>query len=120
MSILIGTLLEKPCSPFPFPLETYGCTSQPKEKRRAAQISFIRGGLNCATRFPKRFWETVTALCRLTAQGALMPSSSFRSTSEGTPRMVEVIGATVTVDKYGTALLRVRTTTGLFLFGGAK
>jgi len=36
------------------------------------------------------------------------------------PRIVVVIGATVTVDRYGTALLRVRTTTGRFLSGGAK
>ena len=42
-----------------------------------------------------------------------MPSSSFRTTSDGTPRMVEVTGATVTVDKYTTALLRVSTRTGL-------
>ncbi len=29
-----------------------------------------------------------------------MPSSSFSTTSDGTPRIVEVTGATVTVDKY--------------------
>jgi hypothetical protein len=40
----------------------------------------------------------VTALCRLTAQGDFMPSSSFSTTSDGTPRMVEVTGATVTVE----------------------
>ncbi len=43
-----------------------------------------------------------------------MPSSSSRITSEGTPRIVEVIGATVTVDKYAMALLRVSTTTAFF------
>ena len=31
--------------------------------------------------------------------GDFMPSSSWSATSEGTPRMVEVIGATVTVDR---------------------
>jgi hypothetical protein len=41
----------------------------------------------------------VTALCKFTAQPAFMPSSSFKATSEGTPRIVEVIGATVTVDR---------------------
>jgi hypothetical protein len=41
----------------------------------------------------------VTALCRFTAHGDFMPSSSFSATLEGTPRMVEVIGATVTVDR---------------------
>ena len=49
-----------------------------------------------------------------------MPSSSFRTTSEGTPRMVEVTGATVTVDKYMTALLRVSTRTARFLSGAAN
>jgi hypothetical protein len=34
--------------------------------------------------------------------------------------MVEVTGATVTVDKYPMALIRVSTTTGLFLSGGAN
>jgi hypothetical protein len=41
----------------------------------------------------------VTALCRFTAQGAFMPSSSFKTTSDGTPRIADVMGATVTVDK---------------------
>jgi hypothetical protein len=34
--------------------------------------------------------------------------------------MLEVIGATVAVDKYGRALSRVSTTTGLALSGEAK
>jgi hypothetical protein len=42
------------------------------------------------------------------------------STSDGTPRIVEVTDATVAVDKYESALSRVNTTTGLFLSGGAK
>jgi hypothetical protein len=49
-----------------------------------------------------------------------MPSSSFSTTSDGTPRMVEVTGATVTVDKYAMALLRVSTSAGRFLSGGAN
>lgn len=73
--------------------------SQPREKRRAAHTSFIRAGLSWATRFPKRCCDTVTALWRFTAQVDFMPSSSFRTTSDGTPRMVEVTGATVTDDK---------------------
>jgi hypothetical protein len=49
-----------------------------------------------------------------------MPSSAPIGTSEGTPRIVDVIGATVTVDKYPMALSRVRTTTGLRLSGAAN
>jgi len=49
-----------------------------------------------------------------------MPSSAVKTTSEGTPRMVDVMGATVTVDKYEMALPRVSTTTGRFLSGGAN
>jgi hypothetical protein len=73
--------------------------SQPSEKRNAVQISPIRKELNRATRFPKRCWEMVIALCRFTAQGAFMPSSWLSTTSDGTPRIADVIGATVTVDK---------------------
>jgi hypothetical protein len=62
----------------------------------------------------------VTALCRFTAQGDFIPSSSVKTTSEGTPRIVEVTGATVTVDKYAMALSRVSTTAGLFLSGAAN
>jgi len=62
----------------------------------------------------------VTALCRFTAHGVFMPSSSLSVTSDGTPRIVDVIGATVTEDKYKTALSRVRTTTGRLLSGGAN
>ena len=56
----------------------------------------MRPGCNCATRFPSRSFDTVTALCRFTAQGPFMPSSLPRTTSDGTPRIVDVIGATVT------------------------
>ena len=49
-----------------------------------------------------------------------MPSSSFRTTSDGTPRIVEVTGATVTVDKYAMALLRVSTRAVRFLSGAVK
>ncbi len=55
--------------------------------------SFIRAELSWATRCPTRCSDTVTALCRFTAHGDFMPSSSFRTTSEGTPRIVEVTGA---------------------------
>src|SRR5271169_3809161 len=101
-------------------LSNYGFESHPKENRRAAHTSFIRAELSWATRFPRRCCDTVTALCRFTAHGDSMPSSSFRTTSEGTPRMVEVTGATVTVDKYAMALLRVSTRTGRFLSGAAN
>jgi hypothetical protein len=49
--------------------------------------------------------------------GDFMPSSSFSTTSDGTPRIVEVTGAIVTVDKYPMALLRVSTRAGRFLSG---
>ena len=76
--------------------------------------------LNCATRFPNRSCDTVTALCKFTAHALFIPSSSFKTTSDGTLRIVDVIGATVTVDKYSRALFLVSTTTGRFLSGGAK
>ena len=61
-----------------------------------------------------RSCDTVTALCKFTAHGNFMPSSSFRTTSDGTPRIVATTGATVTVDKYAMALLRVSTRAGRF------
>src|SRR5208337_1351964 len=96
------------------------CESHPKEKRRAAHTSFMRAELSWATRFPRRCCDTVTALCRFTAHGDFMPSSSLRTTSDGTPRIVEVTGATVTVDKYPMALLRVSTRAGRVLSGKAN
>src|ERR1017187_3296711 len=60
--------------------------SQPREKSRAAHTSFMRAELSWATRFPRRCCDTVRALCRFTAHGAFIPSSSFRTTSDGTPR----------------------------------
>ena len=63
--------------------------------------------LRLAMRRPKRSCEIVTALCRLTAQRPFIPSSTSRITSEGTPRIVDEIGATVTVDRWLTALSRV-------------
>ena len=94
--------------------------SHPTANRNAAQTSFIRAPLNCATRFPKRACETVTVLCRFTAHGDFIPSSTAKATSEGTPRMVVVIGATVTVARYSIALFRVSTTTGRLLSGASK
>jgi hypothetical protein len=49
-----------------------------------------------------------------------MPFSAFSTTSEGAPRIVEVTGATVTVDKYAIALSRVSTRAGRFSSGGAN
>jgi hypothetical protein len=49
-----------------------------------------------------------------------MPASSFRTTSDGTPRIVEVTVATVTVDKYAMALLRVSMRAGRFFSGAAN
>jgi hypothetical protein len=79
--------------------------------------SVIRAELSWATRFPRRCCDTVTALFRFTVHGDLMPSSSFRAASDGTPRIVEVTGATVTVDKYAMALSRVSTKAGIIARG---
>ena len=79
--------------------QTYWLESQPSEKRRAAQTWVIRDESSCATRFPNRCREIVTALCRFTAHTVFMPSSSPSTTSDGTPRTADVIGATVTVDR---------------------
>src|SRR5215471_1717357 len=95
-------------------------TSHPTANRKAAHTSFIRPALNCATRFPNRSCDTVMALCRFTAQATFIPSSSCNATSDGTPRIVLVIGATVTVARYSIALFRVKTSTGRFLSGAAK
>jgi hypothetical protein len=54
------------------------------------------------------------------AHGFFIPSFSVRRTSDGTPRMVEVMGATVTAGKYPMELSLVSTTTGLCLSGGGK
>ena len=92
----------------------------PTANRNAAQSSFIRAALNCATRFPKRACETVTVLCRFTAHRDFMPLVSHKATSEGTPRTVVVIGATVTVATNSIALFRVSMTTARFFSGGAE
>jgi hypothetical protein len=57
-------------------------------------------------------FDTVTTLCKLMAHEFFIPSASVKHTSDGTPRMVEVMGATVTADKYPMALGRVSTSTG--------
>ena len=92
----------------------------PSENRKAAQTSCIRAALKLATRRPNRSCETVTALCRLTAHRPFIPSPTPRITSEGTSRMVEEIGATVTVERCPTALSRVKMTTGRCLSGDAN
>ena len=97
-----------------------GAPSHPSEKRSASQISLKREGWRSATRLPRRSFGTVTALCRLTAHGIFMPSSSSSKTCEGTSRIIDVTGATVTVARYGIALSRVSTTTGRSISGDAK
>ncbi|HUI43068.1 MAG TPA: hypothetical protein VL523_13980 [Terriglobia bacterium] len=54
--------------------------------------------LSIATLRPRWALGTVTTFCKFTAQGPFIPSASDKRTSEGTPRIVEVIGATVTDD----------------------
>ena len=90
---------------------------QPRAKPRAPQSCFIRSGVSDATRRPKLDFDTVTTLCRFMAHGPFIPSASFKATSDGIPRMVEVMGATVTVNKYAMALSLVSTTTGRGLSG---
>ena len=72
---------------------------QPRAKASAPQISLSRSELNTATRCPRCALDTVTTLWRLTARVPFIPSASVSRTSDGTPRMVEVMGATVTADK---------------------
>src|SRR5579862_5252456 len=76
----------------------------PRANPSAAQISSNRPALSMATRRPNRALETVTRLCKFTAHERFIPSASVKSTSDGTPRMVLVMGATVTADKYPMAL----------------
>lgn len=66
---------------------------QPSAKPSAAQISLKRSELRIASRRPRRALDTVTTLCRLMAHVPFIPSYSVRRTSDGTPRIVEVIGA---------------------------
>ena len=73
--------------------------AQPRAKPSAAQISLKRSELSIATRRPRWALETVTTLWRLMAHVSFIPSFSVRRTSDGTPRIVEVMGATVTADK---------------------
>ena len=46
--------------------------------------------LSSATHFPRHCSDTVTALCRFTAHGDFMPSSSFRITSDPTANLLMV------------------------------
>jgi len=48
---------------------------------------------------PESVLEKGTRTVQIHCAGPFMPSSSVRTTSEGTSRIVDVIGATVTVDK---------------------
>jgi len=89
-------------------------------KPSARHTSLIRWAPSCATRRPMSFFATVITLCRLTAHACFIPSSGPRTTSEGTSRMVEVIGAIVSRDKYPIAEPRVRTSTGRDLSGAGN
>jgi len=94
--------------------------SHPRAKAIARHTSCIRLSLRCATRRPTCPWATVTRLWRFTAHSCFIPSSVPSGTSDGTPRTVEVIGATVTGDRYRIADPRVRIRTGRSLSGGAN
>jgi hypothetical protein len=74
-------------------------TSQPKEKRKAAQSSNIRWELSGGRALTQPALKHGDRLWRLTAQGTIMKSSTFRMTSDGTSRMTEVMSATVTVER---------------------
>jgi len=94
--------------------------SQPRAKAMARHTSRSLLSLSCAIRRPRCAWATVTKLWRFTAQGCFIPSSVPSGTSDGTPRTVDAIGATVTRDKYRIADPRVRIKTGRSLSGGAN
>ena len=91
--------------------------SHANESRSAAQTSLMRISFKFATRLPRRSCEIVTALCKFTAQGPFIPSSTPSATSEGTSRIVEVIGAIVTVERWPNAPSRVSINTGRCLSG---
>ena len=70
--------------------------TQPKANPRALQTSLRRSALRVAIQGPKLIFDTVMMLCKFTAHGYFNPSASLNWTSEGTPRILDVIGATVT------------------------
>ena len=90
------------------------------EKRMARQTSCNRDVLKLVTRRTSLSCEIVTRLCRLTAHGPFTPSSTSNRTSDGTSRIVEVMGAMVTVARCPIALLRVKISTGRCLSGGGN
>jgi hypothetical protein len=51
-------------------------------------------GSSRMTRLPRRCWETVTALCRFTAQGAFIPSSSVKTITSSIRGVPSKIGRT--------------------------
>jgi hypothetical protein len=71
----------------------------PSENRSAAQTACIRSLFRLQTRLPRRSREIVIALWRFTAHRPFIPSSTSKITSDGTLRIVEEIGATVTVER---------------------
>jgi hypothetical protein len=77
--------------------------SHPNENRSAAQTCSMRRLFKLVTRLPRRSCEIVTAFCKFTAHRLFIPSSTSSTNSEGTSRTVEVIGATVAVDRWPTA-----------------
>ena len=60
------------------------------------------------------------SVVQIDGTGPFIPSEIPRMTSEGTSRMVEEIGATVTVERCPTALSLVKIRTGRCLFGEAN
>ncbi len=62
----------------------------------ARQIPSRRAGVSDPTRLSSLSAVTVAMRWRFTAHAFFMPSCSSKTTSDGTPRMVEGMGATVT------------------------
>ena len=94
-----------------------GYSLHPVAVARARQTSFIFWAFTVPTKCLRLFLSTVCIWSRLMAESRLSPSLIPTITSLGAPRIVEVIGATITVWRTSIASLRDRTRTGRRLSG---
>ena len=70
------------------------------QREPQGRADFIQAcGTELGHAFPQPLLRHGDRIVQVYRAGAFIPFSSFKTTSDGTPRMVEVTGATVTVDK---------------------
>ena len=91
-----STLTENARPPFQAEPEQSRNRSRTATRRRSPASAHRPTGPRAS---PSVAARRLTTLCRFAAHGVFIPSASSSTTSEGTPRIVEVIGAAVTVDK---------------------